>query len=117
MSRLALAAFEWPEDPDTRFEPIEGWFEWERNVNNANIFVPTLRTLRNAKEGTAPWLPVAQGNAMDVTGPSLRGRPPVAWANSFAARPRRASQSVNRRNTICSEHPLISVCAHAKPAS
>eukprot|EP00959_Pyramimonas_sp_CCMP1952_P331859 6949102-Pyramimonas_sp.AAC.1 len=62
-------------------------------MNNANIFVPTLRTLREAKEGTAPWLPVAQGNAMDVTGPSLRGRPPVAWANNFVARPRRASQS------------------------
>eukprot|EP00959_Pyramimonas_sp_CCMP1952_P045391 948064-Pyramimonas_sp.AAC.1 len=31
MSCLALAAFEWPEALDTRFEPIEGWFEWERN--------------------------------------------------------------------------------------
>eukprot|EP00959_Pyramimonas_sp_CCMP1952_P209930 4392410-Pyramimonas_sp.AAC.1 len=83
----------------------------------ANIFVPTVRTLRSAKYGTAPWLPVDQGNAMDVTGPSLRGRPPVAWANNFVARPRRASQSVSGRNRMCSEHPLVSVCTHAKPAS
>eukprot|EP00959_Pyramimonas_sp_CCMP1952_P318811 6670639-Pyramimonas_sp.AAC.1 len=54
---------------------------------------------------------------MDVTGPSFRGRPPVAWANNSVARPRRASQSVSRRNKICSGHPLISVCAHAKPAA
>eukprot|EP00959_Pyramimonas_sp_CCMP1952_P236254 4937562-Pyramimonas_sp.AAC.1 len=64
-----------------------------------------------------PWLPVDQGNAMDVAGPSHRGRPPVAWANSFVARPRRASQSASRRNNLCSEHPLVSVCTHAKPAS
>eukprot|EP00959_Pyramimonas_sp_CCMP1952_P047214 985311-Pyramimonas_sp.AAC.1 len=53
---------------------------------------------------------------MDVTWPSLRGRPPVAWANSLVARLRRASQSVSRRITMCSEHPLVSVCTHAKPA-
>eukprot|EP00959_Pyramimonas_sp_CCMP1952_P236253 4937561-Pyramimonas_sp.AAC.1 len=117
MSCPALAAFEWPEDPDTRFEPNEGWFEWERSMAKANIFAPTLRTLRSAKAGTAPWLPVDQGIAMDVTGPNLRGRPPVAWANIFVARPPRASQSVSRRNRMCSEHTLVSVCTRAKPAA
>eukprot|EP00959_Pyramimonas_sp_CCMP1952_P226647 4738981-Pyramimonas_sp.AAC.1 len=57
----------------------------------SNIFVPTLRILRDAKDGAAPWRPTDQSNAMGVTGPSLRGRPPVAWANSFVARLRRAS--------------------------
>eukprot|EP00959_Pyramimonas_sp_CCMP1952_P412442 8643035-Pyramimonas_sp.AAC.1 len=109
MSCLALAAFEWPEALDTRFEPIEGWIAWEQSMNRANAFVPTLRTLREAKEGAAPWLPVAQGSAMDITGPSLRGRPPVAWANNFVARRRRASQSVSRL--------LMSVCTHARPAA
>eukprot|EP00959_Pyramimonas_sp_CCMP1952_P121110 2532057-Pyramimonas_sp.AAC.1 len=108
MPCLALAASEWPEALDARFEPIEGWIAWEHSMNRANTFVPTLRTLRDAKEGAGPWLPVAQGNAMDVTGPSLRGRPPVAWANYFVARLRRASQSASRRNNICSKHPLIS---------
>eukprot|EP00959_Pyramimonas_sp_CCMP1952_P445444 9326326-Pyramimonas_sp.AAC.1 len=54
---------------------------------------------------------------MGVTGPSLRGRPPVDWANNFVARPRRASQFVSRRNKICSGHPLVSVCTHARPAA
>eukprot|EP00959_Pyramimonas_sp_CCMP1952_P376471 7885544-Pyramimonas_sp.AAC.1 len=76
MSCPALAAFGWPEDPDARFDPHEGWFEWERNMAKSNIFAQTLRTLRSAEDGTAPWLPVDQGNAVDVTGPSLRGRPP-----------------------------------------
>eukprot|EP00959_Pyramimonas_sp_CCMP1952_P086333 1805840-Pyramimonas_sp.AAC.1 len=75
-------------------------------MNNTNIFVPTLRTLLNANAGAAPWLPVDQDNAMGVTGPSLRGRPPVAWANSFVSRPRRASQSVSRRINLCSDHRL-----------
>eukprot|EP00959_Pyramimonas_sp_CCMP1952_P402669 8437890-Pyramimonas_sp.AAC.1 len=82
-----------------------------------SVFVPTLRILLNAKAGAAPWLPVEQGNAMDVTGPSPRGRPPVAWANSFVARPRRASQSVSRRINLCSDHRLVSVCKHTAPAA
>eukprot|EP00959_Pyramimonas_sp_CCMP1952_P054451 1138619-Pyramimonas_sp.AAC.1 len=78
-----------------------------------NTFAPTLRTLQDARTGAAPWLPVAQGTVMDATGPSPRGCPPVAWANDFVARPPCASQSVSRRNNMCSKRPLSSV----KPAA
>eukprot|EP00959_Pyramimonas_sp_CCMP1952_P349665 7326669-Pyramimonas_sp.AAC.1 len=50
---------------------------------------------------------------MDATVPSPRGRPLVARADDFVARPPRTSQSVSRRNKICCKHPLSSV----KPAA
>eukprot|EP00959_Pyramimonas_sp_CCMP1952_P357064 7476543-Pyramimonas_sp.AAC.1 len=108
MSCPALAAFEWPEAPDDLHEPIDGWDRWGRTMNAQNTFVPTLETLENARAGAAPWLPIEQDNAMGTTGHSPRGRPPVAWADSFVARPHRVARSVTRRVNLCSDHRLFS---------
>eukprot|EP00959_Pyramimonas_sp_CCMP1952_P317992 6654457-Pyramimonas_sp.AAC.1 len=60
-------------------------------MQTSHIFAPTLRSVQDAKTGAAPWLPVAQDTGVDATGHSPRGRPPVAWADRFVARPARAS--------------------------
>eukprot|EP00959_Pyramimonas_sp_CCMP1952_P375517 7864769-Pyramimonas_sp.AAC.1 len=83
-----------------------GWDDWGRSMQRTDTFVPTLQTLRDAKTGAAPWLPATQDTGADATGPSPRGRPPVAWADRFVARPARESKSASRRNRICSDHPL-----------
>eukprot|EP00959_Pyramimonas_sp_CCMP1952_P353047 7396384-Pyramimonas_sp.AAC.1 len=54
-------------------------------------------------------MPDAQDAGADATGPSPRGRPPVAWADQLVARPARQSKSASRRNKICSKHPLCIV--------
>eukprot|EP00959_Pyramimonas_sp_CCMP1952_P166351 3477032-Pyramimonas_sp.AAC.1 len=69
----ALAAFDWPEAPDSCISPDEGWDEWERSVQRTDTFAPTLQTLRDAKTGAAPWLPATQDTGADATGPSPRG--------------------------------------------
>eukprot|EP00959_Pyramimonas_sp_CCMP1952_P329445 6897068-Pyramimonas_sp.AAC.1 len=108
MSCPALVAFEWPEAPDELHETVEGWDRWERAMNAQRTFVPTLETLENARAGTAPWLPVEHDSAMGTTGHSPRGRPPVAWADDFVARPRRVARSVTRRVNLCYDHRLVS---------
>eukprot|EP00959_Pyramimonas_sp_CCMP1952_P017585 373287-Pyramimonas_sp.AAC.1 len=45
---------------------------------------------------------------MDTTGYSPRGRPPVAWADSFVARPHRVARSVTGRVNLRSDHRLVS---------
>eukprot|EP00959_Pyramimonas_sp_CCMP1952_P202477 4234112-Pyramimonas_sp.AAC.1 len=45
---------------------------------------------------------------MDTAGHTPRGRPPVAWADSFVARPRRVARSVTGRVHLFSDHRLVS---------
>eukprot|EP00959_Pyramimonas_sp_CCMP1952_P285910 5978211-Pyramimonas_sp.AAC.1 len=75
-------------------------------MERTGTFVPTLQTLQNARTGVTAWMPNAQDTGADATGPSLRGRSPVTWAEQLVARPARQSRSASRRNKICSKHPL-----------
>eukprot|EP00959_Pyramimonas_sp_CCMP1952_P413609 8666562-Pyramimonas_sp.AAC.1 len=48
------------------------------------------------------------GDIGKCKGRSPRGRPPVAWADCFVARPHRVARSVTRRVNLCSDHRLVS---------
>eukprot|EP00959_Pyramimonas_sp_CCMP1952_P037816 791670-Pyramimonas_sp.AAC.1 len=107
MSCPALAAFDWPDYRDDVFEPVNGWERWHHAMTRQRVFAPTLQTIANAVSMGTPWMPVPQEDAADAAGQSPRGRLPVAWENSFEARPSRDSRSVARRTNECRDHRLI----------
>eukprot|EP00959_Pyramimonas_sp_CCMP1952_P284700 5951712-Pyramimonas_sp.AAC.1 len=72
-------------------------------MTRSNVFVPTRQTIDGAVNVGRPWLPAQNAGALEEENMANAGennppaRLPLAWGNSFRARPPRSSQSVSRR--------------------